>query len=101
MSTASRPARFRPLGAVAAGAALLLPAALSPHAHAHWRGGVWVGVGPAAPYYAPPPVYVPPPVLYAPPPPVGYAPYPYPAPRAWVTPHWDGWRWIPGHWRYY
>ena len=99
---------------------MLLPAALSPHAHAHWRGGVWVGVGPAVPYYAPPPVLyapppptfsweAPPPVIGALPPPLTYPPplaypsypYPYPAPvpRVWVPPRWTGWGWVPGHWR--
>jgi hypothetical protein len=100
MSVASCSTLFRPLRAVATGAALLLPLGLPSHAHAYWRGGVWVGVGPAVPYYPPPPVYVPPPVIYAPPPPVGYPPYPYPAPRVWVPPYWNGWRWVPGHWRY-
>jgi hypothetical protein len=106
MSIAFRFVPFRLLRTVAVGAALLLPVTLSFHAQAYWRGSVWVGINPAMPYYAPPPVYVPPPVIYAPPPPLTYAPYPYPAypypvPRVWVPPYWNGWRWIPGHWRYY
>ena len=101
MSIASRFVPFRLLRTVAVGAALLLPVTLSSHAQAYWRGSVWVGISPAVPYYAPPPVYVPPPVIYAPPPPVAYPPYPYPAPQVWVPPYWNGWRWIPGHWRYY
>jgi hypothetical protein len=116
--TASRPAAFRPLRPLAA-AAVLLPVALSLQAHAHWRGGVWVGVAPAVPY-GPPPAYVPPPrgltpprpptfsweapppVIAPLPPPLAYPPYSYPAPvpRVWVPPRWTGWGWIPGHWRY-
>ena len=57
----------------AAGLGLLGVAALPSEAQAYWRGGVWIGVGGAPFYYAPPPVYVPPPVYYAPPP-VVYAP---------------------------
>jgi hypothetical protein len=62
-------------------------------AHAYWRGGVWIGVGPAYPYL-PPPVYYAPPRYYAPP------VYAY-TPRVWVPRHWNGWRWVPGHWSYY
>ncbi len=40
----------------------------------------------------------PPPAYYAPPPPPYYAP---PVrPRVWVQPFWNGYQWIPGHWRY-
>ncbi|MBN9510293.1 MAG: hypothetical protein J0I21_14410 [Alphaproteobacteria bacterium] len=57
--------------AMAALAALALP---SP-AHAWWRGGVWIGFPPIAPYYyyPPPVVYAPPPAVYVPPP-AAYAP---------------------------
>ena len=97
----------------------MLTVTLPSHADAHWRGGVWVGPAPALPYGAPPPAYVPlpvihtlppptfswdapPPMIRALPPPVAYPPYPYPdpVPRVRVPPHWTGWRWIPGHWRY-
>lgn len=66
--------------------ATLLPAP----AQAYWRGGVWIGVTPAVPYY-PPPVYAPPPVYVAPPPvytpPPVYAPPPvYSAPPAYAGP---------------
>ncbi len=43
---------------LAAGALLLGAATLATPAHAYWRGGVWIGVGGAPFYYAPPPVYV-------------------------------------------
>ncbi|MBV9782206.1 MAG: hypothetical protein JO264_00145 [Acidisphaera sp.] len=92
-STAPRSARFRLLKGAAVAAALLLPLTISSHANAWWRGGVWIGVAPAPYYYAPQPVYVAPP-------PVVYAPYPAPGPRVWVRPFWNGWRWVPGHWRY-
>ena len=80
----------------------MLAVTLPSHADAHWRGGVWVGPAPALPYGAPPLAYVPPPVIHTLPPPVAYLPYPYPdpVPRVRIPPHWTGWRWIPGHWRY-
>ena len=71
--------------AALAAAALAAP---SP-AYAWWRGGVFFGFPPIAPfYYAPPPVfyYPPPPVIYAPPP-AAYAPPPaYAMPPPSTTP---------------
>jgi hypothetical protein len=73
------------------GAAASVPLLTPSTAHAYWRGGVWIGV-PAPGYYAPPPVYAPPPAAY-------YAPYyGYHPHRFWVRAHWNGWRWVPGHW---
>jgi hypothetical protein len=78
--------------------ALVFVGAFAAPAHAWWRGGVWVGVAPAPYYYAPPHYYAPPPVVYAPPPvyypPPAYSPYR----PVWVPRHWNGWRWVPGHW---
>ena len=70
--------------------ALVFVAAFAAPAHAWWRGGVWIVPPPY--YYTPPPmVYAPPPVYYPPP-----AHYPYHG--VWVPRHWNGWRWVPGHW---
>lgn len=58
-------------------------------AHAYWVNGVWIepGAGPYPYGYG-----------YRPPPPPAYYPE---GRRAWVERHWDGYRWVPGHWRYY
>ena len=40
----------------------------------------------------------PPPAYYVPPPRPYYAPPP--RVRVWVPRHWDGYRWVPGYWRY-
>src|SRR6266851_3301815 len=63
-------------------------AAQSPLHQAYWAWGpygrYWVPDRPPPPAYygpAPPPYYVPP-----------------TRPRVWVERHWDGYRWIPGHW---
>ncbi len=74
--------------ATASLATLAAALAAPPHAHAWWRGGVFFGFPPIAPfYYAPPPVfYPPPPVIYAPPP-AAYAPPPaYATPPAYAAP---------------
>ena len=69
-------------------------AASAAPAHAYWRGGVWINV-PGAYYAPPPPVYYAPPA-YVPPPVVAYAPPSYG--HVWIRGHWNGWRWVPGHW---
>lgn len=94
-------ASVRSLALLTAGGIGLAALSAAP-AHAYWRGGVWIGAEPVAPYYPPPPVYVPPPVVYAPPPVIYPPPYPPAFPgayRAWVPGHWAPWGWVPGHWR--
>ena len=76
-------------------ALVAMPLLASP-AKAWWGPYGWVGrrpvvvVGPPIIAYAPPPVaYAPPPVAYVPP----------RRPPIWVSPHWYGAAFIPGHWR--
>lgn len=74
------PIPSRLLAAAAVLAALAMPSA----AQAWWRGGLFFGFPPFAPYvYAPPPiVYGPPPMVYAPP---VYAPPGYPPPPGYQS----------------
>ena len=68
------------------------------HHHGHFRGGVFVGIGPV---FVPPPVFV---YDYYP----AYYPPPYRPARVWVPGFWeercDGfgcdWVWVPGYWAY-
>jgi hypothetical protein len=72
---------------VAAMSGLAVPSA----AHAYWYNGVWIQPG-QAPY-----------LYYRPPPPSPYPSYYAPAPRQGerIPEHWNGYRWVPGHWRRY
>src|SRR5262249_29263482 len=84
MTTTQMVLRRVATGAVVALAMLL--ASLST-GRAYWLHGVWVpSGGPPYGYYQPPP-----PPYYG-----TYARQP-----VWVAPHWDGYRWVPGHWRTY
>jgi len=78
--------------------AAAVPLTMPSHAHAWWRGGVWIGVPPIV--VGPPAYYAPPPVVYAPPyygPAYGYG-YGYGPRRVWIPGHWRAGYWVPGHW---